>query len=281
MPVPSYSEWATQQDTTSISVDGHDLEVAYYDEGAGDPVIFLHGIPTNSYLWRTVISPIADERRVIVPDMLGYGNSSIFDGFDRSIRAQEAMLEELRTAVDIDQLSVVGHDLGGGVALRYAVHNPDRVEKLVLSNAVCYDSWPIQTITDLGLPKTTTEYEPADIQKMLDDLFRGTLARDEPADGFLDGMKTPWQTEAGMVSLVRNAVATNTNHTTEIDPSEVTAETLLLWGADDELQEIEYAERLDTDIPNTQLTGLHDATHWVMEDQPDAYQEELRVFLLE
>ncbi|MFC7138530.1 alpha/beta fold hydrolase [Halosimplex aquaticum] len=275
----SYSEWSDRQDSAAVTVDGHDLEVAYYDDGEGDPVIFLHGIPTNSYLWRNVIGSIAEERRVIVPDMLGYGNSSMRDEFDRSIRAQEEMLAALIAALDLGTVSLVGHDLGGGVALRYAVHNPDAVERLVLSNAVAYDSWPVQTITELGLPETVEDQSVGEVQEMLDGMFRQTLTAD-PDEAFLEGMKTPWNSEEGLTSLVRAAIATNTNHTTEIDPADITAETLLLWGADDEFQPIESAQRLQDDIDNASLTGLDDATHWVMEDRPEAYREELAAFLV-
>jgi len=276
----SYEDWTRAQETTQVSVDGHDLEVAYYDEGTGDPVVFLHGIPTNSFLWREVVEPIADERRVVVPDMIGYGNSSTYDGFDRSIRAQEEMVRELVSALGLGTVSLVGHDLGGGVFLRYAAREPDAVDELVLSNSVAYDSWPIETITDLGLPETVEETSVEELQQMLEGLFADTLTREDPREEFLEGMTAPWDSEAGLVSLVRNAAATNTNHTTEIDPSDVTAETLLLWGADDEFQAIEYAERLREDVENATLTGLDDATHWVMEDRPEAYREELAAFLL-
>lgn len=275
-----YEEWTAAQDSTTVSVDGHDLEVAYYDEGSGDPVVFLHGIPTNSFLWRDVIPPIAEHRRVIVPDMLGYGNSSMHDGFDRSIRAQEEMIADLLSRLGIETVSFVGHDLGGGVFLRYATHNPNAVEQLVLSNSIAYDSWPIQLITDLGLPETARETSVEELQEMLDDLFRETLYEDTPNEAFLTGMKSPWESEEGVTSVVRNAAATNTNHTTEIDPEAVTAETLLLWGTEDEFQPIDWAERLQEDITDVELIGLDDASHWVMEDRPHAYREELSAFLL-
>ncbi|RCU44377.1 alpha/beta hydrolase [Haloplanus salinus] len=277
--MPSYAEWTAAQETTAVTVDGHELDVAYYDEGSGDPVVFLHGIPTNSYLWRDVIGPIAAERRVIVPDMIGYGNSSMFDGFDRSIRAQEEMITELLSALDVESPSLVGHDLGGGVFLRYAAHHPDAVDELVLSNSIAYDSWPIQLITDLGLPETARETGVEELQAMLDDLFRDTLSGSEHSEAFLDGMTTPWDSEAGVTSLVRNAISTNTNHTTEIDPATIEARTLLLWGADDQFQSIEWAERLQADIQTAELIGLDDANHWVMEDRPDAYRDELADFL--
>jgi haloalkane dehalogenase len=277
--MPSYAEWTAAQETAPVTVDGHELDIAYYDEGSGDPVVFLHGIPTNSYLWRDVIDPIAAERRVLVPDMIGYGNSSMFDGFDRSIRAQEEMVTELLSTLDVRSPSLVGHDLGGGVFLRYAAHHPDAVDELVLSNSIAYDSWPIQLITDLGLPETARDTGVEELQAMLDDLFRDTLYGSEHSEAFLDGMTTPWHSEEGVTSLVRNAISTNTNHTTEIDPGRIEAPTLLLWGADDQFQSIEWAERLQADIETAELIGLDDANHWVMEDRPDAYRDELADFL--
>ncbi|WP_458187967.1 alpha/beta fold hydrolase [Haladaptatus sp. NG-WS-4] len=277
----TYSEWTTAQESTTVAVDGHDLDVAFYEAGRenDDPVLFLHGIPTNSYLWRHVAPLIAEDRHVVVPDMVGYGNSSMFDGFDRSLRAQEVVLDGLVDEFGFDTVSLVGHDLGGGVFLRYAFHNPRSVDSLVLSNAVAYDSWPIQTITDLGLPESARENSPEDLQEMLDKLFRQTLHGDDHDEAFVEGMKTPWNSEEGVTSLVRDACATNTSHTTEVDPSDVTADTLLLWGLEDEFQPVQWAERLEDDIANCELVGLDEANHWVPEDRPDAFVDHLTEFL--
>ncbi|MEM4781485.1 MAG: alpha/beta fold hydrolase [Halalkalicoccus sp.] len=112
----SYDEWTASQDSETVTVDGHDLEMAYRDEGEGDVLLFLHGIPTNSYLWREIAPAFEDDYRVLVPDMVGYGNSTMEDGFDRSIRAQEVAIEGLLDALGIDSCTFVGHDLGGGSA---------------------------------------------------------------------------------------------------------------------------------------------------------------------
>jgi pimeloyl-ACP methyl ester carboxylesterase len=280
--MPDYDYWRDQQESTTVTVDGHDLEVAYYAEGDGDPLVFLHGIPTSSFLWRDVAPAFTDEYRVIAPDMVGYGASAMHDGFDRSIRAQEVMIDELLqdelNTFDFE-ISFVGHDLGGGVGLRYAAHNPEDVENLVLSNAVAYDSWPIETITNIGLPDWPQETSVEEAQEMLNGLFRDTLFADDPDEEFVEGMKAPWSDEEGLVSLSRNAIATNTSHTTEVDPSEITAETLLLWGANDDFQPLNYAERLDEDVPASSVEALENANHWVPQDRTDAYIEELRAFL--
>ena len=274
----TYNDWTAAQDTETVTVDDHDIEMAYRDEGTGDPVVFLHGIPTNSYLFRAQFDAVAAERRAIAPDMVGYGNSAMEDGFDRSIRAQELAVRDLVDQLGFDTIDFVGHDLGGGVGLRYAARTPNAIDRLVLSNSVVYDSWPIQTITDLGLPETARETSVEELQGMLDGLFRNTLLSDDHDEAFLEGMKTPWASAEGVTSVVRNASATNTSHTTEIDPSEVTAETLLLWGTEDEFQPVTWAERLENDIDSCELIGL-EANHWVPEDCPEVFTDHLIDFL--
>lgn len=279
--MPHHAEWTEAQDTTTVTVDTHDLEVAYYDEGTGDPVVFLHGIPSWSFLWRDIVPSIADERRVIVPDMVGYGNSATHDGFDRSIRAQEAMVHDLLDGLGIDTVSFVGHDIGGGVGLRYAAHRPDAIDRLVLSNAACYDSWPVEFVLDLGLPGAIEDTSVEDVRSMLGERYEATLYGDDPSEEFVEGMTAQWHSEESITSLGRNSIATNTNHTTEIDYTAITAETLLLWGAEDESQPISSAYRLQEDLDTTELVGLDEANHWVIEDRTDAYREELRSFLLD
>jgi haloalkane dehalogenase len=275
----NHDDWAAGQDETTVTVDGHELSVAYRDDGQeGDdpPVVFLHGIPTWSFLWRDIVPAIAENRRVITPDLLGYGNSAMGDGFDRSIRAQEAMLADLLAQLEVGSVSLVSHDIGGGVALRYAAHHPAAVEQLVCSNAVCYDSWPVEFISDLGLPDTA-ETDLDDLEEQVSSSFSlGTY--DDPDPEFVEGMTAPWLSAAGRTSLARCAVAANTNHTTEIDYDEITADLLCLWGADDSFQPIEYGERLAEELDG-EVRALDEAYHWVMEDRTETYVEELDAFL--
>jgi haloalkane dehalogenase len=279
MTGPTHEEWSEAQQSTTVTVDGHDLEVAYRDEGPddGDPLVFLHGIPTWSFLWRHVAPAFEDDYRVVVPDMLGYGNSDAHDGFDRSIRAQEAMLGELLDDLGLGDVTLVAHDIGGGVALRFAAHT-DRVERLVASNIVCYDSWPVEFISNLGLP-ATAELDDEEFEAKLDFAFaEGAYGDADPA--FVEGMKEPWLREGGKRAISRAAVATNTNHTTEIPYGDIDAELLCLWAEDDVMQPIEYGERLADDLGG-ELSRLPKAFHWVVEDVPEAYRDELRSFLTE
>jgi haloalkane dehalogenase len=111
-----------------------ELRLAHIDEGKGSPVVFIHGEPTWSFLWRKVIPPIRDAGyRAIAPDLPGFGRSDKptdigWYSYDRHTAAVAALLEEL----DLRDATVVVHDWGGPIGLRVAVDNPDRIARLVV-----------------------------------------------------------------------------------------------------------------------------------------------------
>jgi pimeloyl-ACP methyl ester carboxylesterase len=274
-----HERWSEAQERTTVAVDGHELDLAYRDAGSGEPVLFLHGIPTWSFLWRQVALRLEGQFRTIVPDFVGYGNSDRREGFDRSIRAQEQVLAGLVDELELDRFHVVSHDIGGGVALRYGAHTDGRIDRLVCSNATCYGSWPVGYIVDLGLPRTA-EMNSEEFRDELDEAFLGGLEREEPDPEWTAGIEAPWLRPEGQRAFARAAVATNTNHTTEISYGEIDAELLCLWGAADAEQPIEDGKRLIEDIGG-ECVGLEDAGHWVMEDRPEAFTEHVERFLTE
>jgi haloalkane dehalogenase len=113
-------------------IDG--LRLAYLDEGEGQPVVFFHGEPTWSYLWRKVIPPVRDAgHRCIAPDFAGFGRSDKptdlgWYTYDRHVELMAALLEEL----DVRDATAVCHDWGGPIGLRLAVEHPDRFSRLVI-----------------------------------------------------------------------------------------------------------------------------------------------------
>ena len=118
---PHYWEW-----------DG--IRLAHRDEGEGPPVVFFHGEPTWSFLWRKVIPPVRDAGfRCVAPDLPGFGASdkpTDFDwySYDRHVAAAAALFDEL----DLREATVVVHDWGGPIGLRVAVDHPDRVARMVI-----------------------------------------------------------------------------------------------------------------------------------------------------
>ena len=249
-----------------------DLDMAYTDVGDGDPVVLLHGIPTWSFLYADVIPALADHCRVLAVDMLGHGWSDRRDRFDRSLRAQAAAVLCLLDALNIERATFVGHDTGGGVALILAIEHPDRVARLVLTNAVAYDSWPIDDMIALGNP-AWRDKPPEEVAAFVaDGLADGIAHADRLTPTFVQGIVAPWSDAEGALSLIRNASALNTNHTMELVDrhGSISAPSLVLWGVHDPWQPLSDGHRLVREIPGARLVEV-DASHWIPHDAPEEF----------
>ncbi len=254
--------------------------VSYVDEGAGDPVILIHGIPVWGYLWHALIPTLAKKHRVLAPDLIGFGYSDKSDCFDRAIARQAEMIDAWMEKTGVERAHIVAHDIGGGVALRLATLFPHRVMRLCVMNTVCYDSWPIEAMLQFGHPETRRKVSASTAITMLKQALKQGFAT-SPDDEILDGILAPYTTEVGKLSLIRNAAALNTNLTTEITAllPKIVTPTLILWGEDDVFQLVKYGERLARDIPGAQLVRVKDARHFVMLDQPKQVAEHISAFL--
>ncbi len=257
------------------------LEVAWTDLGRGEPIVLLHGIPTWSFLYNEVIPHLADKFRVIAPDFLGHGYSDKRDFFDRSLLAQTEMVIGLMEHLGIRRAHFVGHDTGGGVALIMAIHHPERVAGLVLTNVVAYDSWPIDDMVALGNPNWRSK-PPAEVAEFLaSGLPDGIFNKERLTRAFRDGIVAPYSDEEGKISIIRNASSLNTNHTTMLVErhAEIKSPTLCLWGVHDPWQTINDGERLAREIPGARLVRVENASHWIPHDTPEIFAEEIVKFI--
>src|SRR3954470_14300931 len=113
----------------SIVVHGH--RRAFVRAGTGPALLLLHGIGNNCQTWAGVMGRLAESHTVIAPDLLGHGDSDKPRG-DYSIAAYANGMRDLMSVLDIEQATVVGHSLGGGIALQFAYQFPERCERLAL-----------------------------------------------------------------------------------------------------------------------------------------------------
>lgn len=270
-----------QQTVTLDGIIDDPLTVAYTDVGEGVPLLLLHGIPTWSFLFHEVIDPLAENFRVIAPDMVGYGYSDRRDRFDRSIEFQANVVERFLAELNIEAAHFVAHDIGGGVAMILADRSPDLVSSMVLSNSVAYDSWPVDEMLALGHPRNA-KMKPEEMKQLLDKSFEFGLSRRERlTDEFRTGIMAPYLEPEGIVSMVRNAASLNTNHTTPLTNrlSQLTQPTLMVWGVDDRWQPVSTAHRLVEDLPNAKLHAIENCSHWVPQDASEEFTNAVVEFL--
>ncbi len=131
-----------------ISIKG--LKMAYQEEGEGAPIVFLHGNPTSSYIWRNVVPHLKALGRCLVPDLIGMGESDpLPESGPNSYRFKEhaGFLEELLQKLEVEKDAIlVGHDWGGALLFHWAMQNPDAVQGIVymetIVSPVSWRDWP-------------------------------------------------------------------------------------------------------------------------------------------
>lgn len=120
---------------THHSVHVNRIKIHYVESGEGPPLVLLHGFPETWYCWRHQIPVLADKFRVIVPDLRGYGGTEKpLSGYDKRTMANDirALLQHL----EIEKVSMIGHDRGARVATRFAKDHPAMLDRLVVMDNI-------------------------------------------------------------------------------------------------------------------------------------------------
>ena len=132
-------------------IDVESKKIAYIDEGHGDPIILIHGNPTSSFLWRNIVPELLNSGRVIVPDLIGQGDSEklpVSDGSDRySLEVAYKYVDGLLQNIGADNnVTLVIHDWGSGIGFLWAMRNPNAVKGVAYMEAIVkpmsWDDWP-------------------------------------------------------------------------------------------------------------------------------------------
>jgi pimeloyl-ACP methyl ester carboxylesterase len=129
----------------------HGDRVAYRDEGAGEVLLLIHGIGGSSDSWSGVIPLLAKKYRVIAPDLLGHGESDKPRG-DYSVGFFAVLLRDLLDALDIPRVTVVGHSLGGGIAMQFAHQHGHYCKRIVLISSGGFGGDVARALRLLSLP---------------------------------------------------------------------------------------------------------------------------------
>ena len=123
-----------------------DTEMTYVDTGQGAPVVFLHGNPTSSYLWRNVITHVVPVARCLAPDLVGMGESGRAPSGSYRLVDHARYLDAWFDALDLRDVTLVVHDWGSALGFWWAQRHPDRIRALVYMEAIVrpirWSDWP-------------------------------------------------------------------------------------------------------------------------------------------
>src|SRR3954447_23975983 len=273
----------------SLVVHGH--RRAFVRAGEGPALLLLHGIGNNCQTWTGVIDRLAETHTVIAPDLLGHGRSDKPRG-DYSIAAYANGMRDLLSVLDIEQATIVGHSLGGGIALQFAYQFPERCARLALAG-----SGGLGPELGIGLRAATlpgAQLVLGALTGVSGPLGLGFHALDRV------GKVAGWQrvrdlAESGDALLAlrdveaRRAFLRTLRGVADAHGQAVTAldrlylansvPMLVIWGSRDPILPARHADTVRTLVPTARVEVFRGAGHWPHLDDPERFCDVLLDFI--
>ncbi|MGH3561142.1 MAG: alpha/beta fold hydrolase [Mycobacterium sp.] len=270
----------------------HDYRRAYRIAGSGPVILLIHGIGDNSITWATVQARLAERFTVIAPDLLGHGQSEKPHGADYSVAAYANRIRDLLQVLDVDKVTVVGHSLGGGVAMQFAYQFPQLVERLVLvgTGGVTKDvnfllrwaSLPVggEALALLRVPMVLPALRLAGrtaglvlgstrLGHDLPDVLRVLSALPEPSAllAFTRTLRAVVDWHGQMITML------NRCYLTESVPVQI------IWGEHDTVVPVGHARMAHEAMPGSWLEIFDDSGHFPFHDDPDRFIDVVENFI--
>ena len=281
----------------------HGYRRAYRTAGSGPAVLLIHGIGDNSSAWTEVIDLLAPHFTVIAPDLLGHGLSDK-PRADYSVAAYANGMRDLMSVLGVRRVTVIGHSLGGGVAMQFCYQFPDLVERLVLvaAGGVTRDVSPLlrvlalpgvhQVIAGLRMPGLLPAAQAVGRLALLgavvarvQSLPAPTAVRSQLHDAtevmrIVNGLVDP-TAHAAFMRTLRAVVDWRGQVVTMIDRCYLTERlpVLLVWGTADTVIPYEHALLAHSAMPHSLLETFEGAGHFPYHDDPDRFVSAVEAFI--
>jgi pimeloyl-ACP methyl ester carboxylesterase len=261
------------------TADANGIKTNYLEAGTGDPVVLIHGSGpgVTSYAnWRLVLPALAENFRVVAPDMVGFGFSERPANIEYGVQTWADQVVGLMDTLELPKAHLVGNSFGGAIALRIATQHPDRVGKLVLMGS-------------MGVPFPITEglervwgYEPSfeNMRKVLDVFaYSRDLVNDELAEVRYRGSIQPGFQEsfAAMFPAPRQRWV-EAMCTPEDDIRRLPHRTLIVHGREDQVIPVQTSLRLMELIDNADLSVFSHCGHWSMIERTEDFNRNVSEF---
>jgi pimeloyl-ACP methyl ester carboxylesterase len=274
-------------DAWQIELHGH--RVIYRIAGSGPPVVLIHGMVNSSRHWEEVALRLADDYTVIAPDLIGHGESATPRG-DYSLGAHAASIRDLLAVIGVDRATIVGHSLGGGVAMQFFYQFPQRTERLVLVSSGGLGDEVSPMLRGAALPGAAALLWLVSHPRLLDLLSRGggrLRGRGSSKGVYLEAVARalrPLQPPGG-----REAFLQTLRSVIDIRGQRVSARdrlyllgpvpTLVVWGERDNTIPLRHGREAHEAIRGSRFETLPRAAHFPHLEDPEGLARALRGFL--
>jgi len=291
---------ATAADLQHHTAEINGLSMHYVSAGHGEPIVFVHGFPTSWYTWRHQLAEFAATNRVIAPDMRGWGETSKPQGAPNY--GVRVIVEDLRVLIDqlgFERVTMVGDDWGGLISWAFALHYPERLQRLVIVSSphpACFDrelkhspaqqeaSQYLLQLRAIGIEEQLAADECAALRRAILDLpFYAPADREV----YLENWQRPgalragcdWYRAAWLGPAAPDGTPAHGNYVPDVFDQRVLVPTLMV-----KAQGCPYfldgtVDGLDEWVPDLRIEMVPTLSHWIAEEQPDVLNGHIRAFL--
>ena len=278
--MPSFQEW---------QIELHGRRAFYRMAGEGPVLVLVHGMLNSSSHWQRVALDLAADHTVIAPDLIGHGDSAAPRG-DYSLGAHAASIRDLLTALGLERATVVGHSLGGGVAMQFFYQFPSRVDRLVLisSGGLGHEVSPM--LRTAALPGISAALALAAHPRLLAAVY-GTGARlrergvrqgvyVQAVARALRPLERP-QARAAFLHTLRSVIDVRGQRVSATDRLYLLERvpTMILWGERDNTIPAAHGRRAHEAVPHSRFRTLPGAAHFPHLEEPEQLAALLREFV--
>ena len=264
--------------------------IRYRELGTGEPIVLVHGLLTDSELWRAVLPRLAADFRVIAPDWpLGSHELPLARGADLSPLGLAQIIADFLGELELEGVTLVGNDTGGALCQLVAAHHPERLGRLVLTPCDAYENF----LPPAFRPLQVLARVPGALFAVLQSMRAAPARRAPLAYGWVtrradDKLTRSWITPALSSRAIRRELAaflTGISDRYTLEASEHFGEfakpVLIAWAPEDRFFKLRYAERLVDAFPHARLELIEDSYTFVPIDQPERTAELIAGFVRE
>jgi pimeloyl-ACP methyl ester carboxylesterase len=260
-------------------VDLHGHRAVYRTIGSGPNLVLIHGMINSSRHWETVATRLAGSYRVIAPDLIGHGEAATPRG-DYSLGAHAASIRDLLTTIGVERATIVGHSLGGGVAMQFFYQFPQRTERLALISSGGLGQEVSPLLRGAAMPGSATLLKLAAQPRLvgvLDGTGKRLRERGNSTGVYLQAVAralAPLQEDGSrraFLQTLRAVIDVHGQRVSARDRLYLLGEmpTLIVWGERDRTIPVEHGIEAERSIPNCRFETLPRAAHFPNLEDPE------------
>lgn len=277
---PAFDEW-------QIELHGH--RVVYRICGSGPPVVLIHGMVNSSRHWERVALALAERHTVVAPDLIGHGDSATPRG-DYSLGAHASSIRDLLTAIGIERATIVGHSLGGGVAMQFFYQFPQRTERLALVSSGGLGQEVSPLLRSAALPGAGHLLALAAHRRMLDAAAATATRlreRGSPSGVYLQAIVRALRpleqrgAREAFLHTLRSVIDIHGQRVSATDRLHLlrSTPTLIVWGERDRTIPLAHGRAAHAAIPGSRFETIPAAAHFPHLEAPDELAAVLAAFV--